>query len=565
LNEESRYLQIVLIALVCVFFSQIVSADPPGDDDPEVWVDGPGAVSPGNDRDHPDVAVDPQGRSVYVWGAGEIYLRRFDRDGNALEDPVQVNTTTDSAQTLPRIAMHEDGSFLVVWQSREPEPVYNGAGYPWIRTQAFDANAQPIGGEQLMYSTSTGAQNDRHADVAALPGGGYVVVWAQGGSDLSVAPDTNRSIMARLLSSNGTPNGDAFVVNSTIGASENDPTVTELDDGGFLVAWELYPDVFGRRFNAAGEPVTDDYQLSTRDFTRRQSDPDLTRGAEGRILLVWAGPEGSSGGSEVWGRMFSPTLDPLGDDFQINALTEGVPGHVRVSADGLCFLVVWESPASDGEDTDGSIQGRFVTGNEQFDGPQFQINQYAPGGQYDPAVGGRDGVVAVAWGSGNNASSGNDDVITGRSWLTCGDFCEINDAIGDAWFNPLTNGQGFFIVVWEQSQLVYLSWFTFDSVRPSNDATADFGGPGQRWVTALGPYDGDTATLDVYLSTGGVLDSEEPPVFTDQNPIGTITIKWTSCNSGVLTYDIPSLMLFGTIPIERIVQDKVPACEAAQP
>lgn len=142
---------------------------------------------------------------------------------------------------------------------------------------------------------------------------------------------------------------------------------------------------------------------------------------------------------------------------------------------------------------------------------------------------------------------------------------EINSGVSDAWFNPLTDGQGFFIIVWEDSNLVFLSWFTFDSVRPPEDATAIFGGAGQRWVTALGPYEGDTATLDVYLSTGGVLDSDEPPVITDQSPIGTITIEWTGCNSGTLTYNFPSLQLSGTIPIERIVLDNVAACEAAQP
>ena len=80
----------------------------------------------------------------------------------------------------------------------------------------------------------------------------------------------------------------------------------------------------------------------------------------------------------------------------------------------------------------------------------------------------------------------------------------------------------------------------------------------------MGGYEGDTATLDVFLSTGGVLDSPEPPVVTDQTPIGTITIKWTSCNSGTLTYNIPSLNLMGTIPIERIVLDNVAACESGQ-
>lgn len=141
----------------------------------------------------------------------------------------------------------------------------------------------------------------------------------------------------------------------------------------------------------------------------------------------------------------------------------------------------------------------------------------------------------------------------------------ITSAVSDSWFNPLTDGQGFFIIVWEDIKLIFLSWFTFDTVRPPDDVTAILGDAGQRWVTALGPYEGDTATLDVFLSNGGVFDSVDPPVVTDQTPIGTITIKWTSCNSGTLTYDFPSLQLSGSIPIERIVLDNVAACEADQP
>ncbi len=42
----------------------------------------------------------------------------------------------------------------------------------------------------------------------------------------------------------------------------------------------------------------------------------------------------------------------------------------------------------------------------------------------------------------------------------------INSAISDAWFFPDTSGQGFFIIVWEDSKLVFLAWFTYDTERP---------------------------------------------------------------------------------------------------
>ena len=141
---------------------------------------------------------------------------------------------------------------------------------------------------------------------------------------------------------------------------------------------------------------------------------------------------------------------------------------------------------------------------------------------------------------------------------------QINAAMSDAWFFPDTAGQGFFIIVWEDSKLVFLAWFTYDTERPPEDVTALLGEPGHRWLTALGPYEGDTALLDTFLSSGMVFDSAEPPVTTEQLEGATIEIVWTDCKTGLVKYDIPTLGLMGEIPIQRIVEDNVAACEAAQ-
>jgi len=138
----------------------------------------------------------------------------------------------------------------------------------------------------------------------------------------------------------------------------------------------------------------------------------------------------------------------------------------------------------------------------------------------------------------------------------------INPAITDAWFFPDTSGQGFFIIVWEDSKLIFMSWFTYDTERPPEDVMAILGEPGHRWLTALGPYEGDTALLDIFLSSGMIFDSAEPPVTTEQLEGATIEIVWTGCNAGVLKYDIPSLGLMGEIPIQRIVLDNVALCES---
>jgi glucose/arabinose dehydrogenase len=139
----------------------------------------------------------------------------------------------------------------------------------------------------------------------------------------------------------------------------------------------------------------------------------------------------------------------------------------------------------------------------------------------------------------------------------------INPGLNDAWFNPDTAGQGLLISVFENAGVMFLAWFTFDVERPPEDVMAILGGPGQRWLTGQGTFSGDTATLDIYVTSGGVFDSSNP---TPEAPekIGTMTIKWTGCNAAVLSYQIDSPPLVGEFPIERVALDNVPLCEALQ-
>ena len=130
-----------------------------------------------------------------------------------------------------------------------------------------------------------------------------------------------------------------------------------------------------------------------------------------------------------------------------------------------------------------------------------------------------------------------------------------------AWFNPATAGQGFLITVFPDIKQVFLAWFTYDVERPPEDVTALLGEPGHRWLTAQGPYEGDTAVLTVSVTKGGVFDSGEPPATTDPEGDGTIRLQFADCENGLIDYRITSVNREGSIPIERITLDNVPLCE----
>ena len=135
----------------------------------------------------------------------------------------------------------------------------------------------------------------------------------------------------------------------------------------------------------------------------------------------------------------------------------------------------------------------------------------------------------------------------------------ITAGINDAWFNADTPGQGFFIMAYPDLGVIFLAWFTFDTELPDPDVVANLGSPGQRWLTAFGPFSGDTATLDIELTEGGIFDSGTPmPVQTANQ--GTITVVWHDCENATLTYNIPALGRMGTIQLIRLSADNVAAC-----
>ena len=136
----------------------------------------------------------------------------------------------------------------------------------------------------------------------------------------------------------------------------------------------------------------------------------------------------------------------------------------------------------------------------------------------------------------------------------------INPGLNDAWFNPNTAGQGFFINVFADTGVVFLAWFTYDTARPPNSVDAILGEPGHRWLTAVGNFEADKATLEVTNTTGGLFDSGEPePV--NNNDYGTIVLSFEDCATGLVEYDLPDAGVSGSIAIERVVQDNVALCE----
>jgi len=107
--------------------------------------------------------------------------------------------------------------------------------------------------------------------------------------------------------------------------------------------------------------------------------------------------------------------------------------------------------------------------------------------------------------------------------------------------------------------VVVLAWFTYDTELPPEDATANLGDAGHRWLLAVGPFLNKEAILDIEVASGGIFDtaSEITRVLD-----GTIILSFEDCNTGTVEYNIPSIDRQGIVPIQRVAKDNIVLCEA---
>ena len=138
----------------------------------------------------------------------------------------------------------------------------------------------------------------------------------------------------------------------------------------------------------------------------------------------------------------------------------------------------------------------------------------------------------------------------------------INAGLNDAWVHDGAQRQGFFFTVFPLLNRLFFAWFTFDSVPPDASVPdAVFGANDQRWVSGLGAVEGDSVTISVELTSGGVFNASDP-LATQEPNYGTITILFINCNEALLTYDFPGLMLSGQMTLTRVLEDNILLCHA---
>jgi hypothetical protein len=117
----------------------------------------------------------------------------------------------------------------------------------------------------------------------------------------------------------------------------------------------------------------------------------------------------------------------------------------------------------------------------------------------------------------------------------------ITAAITGSWINtthaPFLDGQGVFLEFTEANRQLFVAWFTFDR-----------DGSGHRWLTASGPADGATATLEVSETRGGQFNR---PSTLARTLVGSMTLQLATCDRATVNYDFAAENASGTFELTR--------------
>ncbi len=365
------------------------------------------------DQTDPDVSMDKFGNFVVVWsGPGEyagtsgIHARVFDVFGNPVAHSFEL-TTSDTNQMTPKVALNNDGTFVVTWIGYDNRPVAEGGVRGLVvYGRSFSFSGLPLGQPFIINAVKEGECFE--VDVACDHNGTYYVTWT------AYNPKTqNKDIFAGSFMIDQT-NGQAYQLNSS-----NQRVYVKSE-------------VVGGKVNTV---YLNSFKVN--DFTEgQQTNPAISvSGMDGKtsnFVVTWQGegkdPKSSTiTGFEVYARAFTADGTPISlcgttSDLMINEFTKGnqLDADVSISHDGSKIVFTWASMNQELHNYDSVYQtalhdygvyarvltwdnsGKYIDVAEYYNQTtkmyEFQVNRTQNGNQHTPVVAmDQDGDYSIVW------------------------------------------------------------------------------------------------------------------------------------------------------------------------
>ena len=269
----------------------------------------------GNFQVNPAVATLVNGNVVVTWGSfnqfsgsslQDVYAQVLSPTGQKVGSEFLVNQFTSYNQRTPTVAALSGGRFLVAWISEQQRFDMSVGVY----ARMFNADGTAFGNEIAINTSTNVCANPR---VAATASGGFIVAWGE--KDLTSVRTNGWDVYARAFSSTGTPAGAVARLNQYRFGDQYAPKLATVGSDILAVWTSLGQDgsregVFGRFLNTDLIPEGDEFLVNT-TIVGPQIHPAIASDGTGRFLAAWTSFVGLGPGFDLFAQRYTPNVQPL--------------------------------------------------------------------------------------------------------------------------------------------------------------------------------------------------------------------------------------------------------------
>jgi len=210
-----------------------------------------------------NIGCDSIGNFVCVWTDsrngllnGDIYAQLFDSSGSKKGNNFRVNDdTTTQNQSSPSLTVNMDGSFVVCWADPRSLIINKSDIY----MQRYDRNGNPLGTNQLVNDNTNNVLMGG-AQVASNSSGRFFVTWRDWRNE-PVIP--NGEVYFQIYDSLGNKAGPNKRADEPTNQLKNGVRCAIKEDNKFIIMWldwrQGYPIIYAQRLDSVGSKIGNNF------------------------------------------------------------------------------------------------------------------------------------------------------------------------------------------------------------------------------------------------------------------------------------------------------------------
>ena len=350
----------------------------------------------------PDVSTLRDGSFIITWysrasNSSDMFLygQKYEANGTKSGGQFQIDQFSSSLFQSTIISSQINDNFIFLWRESNT-----------IQGQIFGSDATKIGNEFAINYTDV-PHDMQNFTATSFSDGSFMVVWPEKEDQTSLQ---QVGISAQRFNSNGAEIGSKFLVNEAWTFDDRDPSVSQLQNGSFVVVWEKAvadsDDSFGiqaKLFNNINSTSGTGFKVNTGTTNKEQSDPNVTALQNGNFVVTWQSYEysGDPTGFNIRAKIYDSSANALTPEFLVNTYINGDQNSPEIIAlnDGG-FLITWTS-RSHPEGSGGAVVGVYARKFDQHGssvGDEFLVNTYTPSLQTNMSASPlQDGGFIITW------------------------------------------------------------------------------------------------------------------------------------------------------------------------